>query len=64
LDPQNVGFLDPDPEKYADPRIWIKGATFQPNPNTLLSKHKLNMWIKNTTKVSAKKKLAKKEEKW
>jgi len=28
LDPQDFGFLDPDPEKYADPRI--QGVKYQP----------------------------------
>ena len=27
---QNFGFLDPDPQKYADPRIRIQGAKYQP----------------------------------
>ncbi len=26
LDPQDFGFLDPDPQKYADPWIRIKGV--------------------------------------
>ena len=26
LDPQDFGFLDPDPQKYADPRIRIQGV--------------------------------------
>jgi hypothetical protein len=30
LDPQDFGFLDPDPQKYADPRIRIQGAKYQP----------------------------------
>ena len=28
LDPQDFGFLDPDPQKYADPRI--QGVKYQP----------------------------------
>ena len=45
LDPQHIGFLDLDPEKYEDPRIRIQGAKYQPktgakifyaqNPNLL-----------------------------
>ena len=31
LDPQDFGFLDPDPQKYADPRIRIQGAKNRPN---------------------------------
>jgi len=30
LDPQEFGFLDPDPQKYADPRIRIQGGKHQP----------------------------------
>ena len=32
LDPQDFGFLDqgPDPRKYADPRIRIQWAKYQP----------------------------------
>ena len=30
LDPQDFGFLDPDPQKYADPRIRIHGVKYQP----------------------------------
>ena len=30
LDPQDFGFLDPEPQKYADPRIRIQGAKYQP----------------------------------
>ena len=30
LDPQDFGFLDPDPQKYADPRIRIQGVKYQP----------------------------------
>ena len=55
LDPQHIGFLDPDPgrdpEKYEDPRIRIQGAKYQPktgakifyaqNPN-LLKKERLS----------------------
>ena len=29
-DPKDFGFLDPDPQKYADPRIRIQGVKFQP----------------------------------
>ena len=29
-DPQDFGFLDPDPQKYADPRIRIQGVKYQP----------------------------------
>ena len=36
LDPQDFGFLDPDPDpqKYADPRIWIQGKIYQPKTAT------------------------------
>ena len=30
LDPHDFGFLDPDPQKYADLRIRIQGAKYQP----------------------------------
>ena len=30
MDPQDFGFLDPDPQKYADPRIRIQGVKYQP----------------------------------
>jgi len=30
LDPEDFGFLDPDPQKYADPRIRIQGVKYQP----------------------------------
>ena len=30
LDTQDFGFLDPDPQKYEDPRILIQGAKYQP----------------------------------
>jgi len=30
LDPKDFGFLDPDPQKYADPRIRIQGVKYQP----------------------------------
>ena len=30
LDPQDFGFLDMDPQKYADPRIRIQGVKYQP----------------------------------
>ena len=41
LDPQDFGFLDPDPQKYVDLRIRIQGAKYQPKTavkNFLLSK--------------------------
>ena len=34
LDPQDFGFLDPDPQKYADPRIRIHEAKYQPKTAT------------------------------
>ena len=37
LDPQDFGFLDQDPQKYADPRIQIQGAKYQ--PKTLKTLH-------------------------
>ena len=30
LNPQDFGFLGPDPQKYADPRIRIQGVKYQP----------------------------------
>ena len=30
LDPQDFGFLDPDPQKYADLQIRIQGEKYQP----------------------------------
>ena len=32
--PQDFGFLDPDPQKYADPRIGFQGAKYQPKTAT------------------------------
>jgi len=29
-DPQDFGFLDTEPQKYADPRIRIQGVKYQP----------------------------------
>ena len=29
-DPQDFGFLDPDPQKYADLQIRIQGEKYQP----------------------------------
>ena len=29
MDPQDFDFLDPDPQKYADPRIRIQGVKYQ-----------------------------------
>ena len=29
LDPQHFSFLDPGPQKYVDPQIWIQGAKYQ-----------------------------------
>jgi len=44
LDPQDFGFLDPDPQKYADQWIMIQGAKYQPKTakkkNFFLSKPK------------------------
>ena len=43
LDPEHFGLLDPDPQKYADPRIWIQDANFQlktANKNLMLSNPK------------------------
>ena len=39
MDPQDFGFLDPDPEKYADPRIR-KGEKYQPKIAKNLFTHK------------------------
>jgi len=30
MDMQDFGFLDPDPQKYANPRIRIQGVKYQP----------------------------------
>ena len=30
LDPPDLGFLDPDPQKCADPRIQVQGVKYQP----------------------------------
>jgi len=30
LDPQDFGFLDPNPQRYADPLLRIKGVKYQP----------------------------------
>ena len=53
MDPQHFGFLDPDPQKFPDPQIRIKGAKYQPNPKMLLSKHKSKLFTKKrSTKIS------------
>ena len=45
-DPQDFGFLDLDPQKYADPRIRIQGAKSHTKPAIyfLLSKHKSQLF--------------------
>ena len=42
LNPQHFGFLDPDPQMYADPRIQIQRSKYQQKlqKNLLLSKPK------------------------
>ena len=53
LDPQDFGFLVPDPQKYADPRIRIQGAKYQPKTATtknLLSKPKSELLKKRDYK--------------
>ena len=37
LDSQKFGFLDPDLQKYADPRIQIQEAKYQPNAKKLFA---------------------------
>ena len=53
-DPQDFGFLDPDPQKYADPRIRIQGVKYQPktakNP-FLLPKPKSELLKKRDYKI-------------
>ncbi len=39
LDPQDFNFLDPDPQKYADPQILIQWAKYQ----TKTAKNKTNL---------------------
>ena len=48
LDPHDFGFLDPDPQKYADLRIRIQGTKYQPKTEkkNLLSNPKSNL-LKN-----------------
>jgi len=48
LDSQHFGFLDSDPQKYADPRIRIHEAKHQPNAviKTFFSR-KTEIWIFN-----------------
>ena len=43
LDPQDFGFLDPDPQKYADPRIRIQGAKYQPKTATKKNVYSQNL---------------------
>ena len=54
LDPQDFGLLDPDPDpqKYADPRIRIQGAKYQPKTaqKNLLSKPKSELLKKERLK--------------
>ena len=35
LDPQDFCFVDPDPQKYADPWIRIKGVKYQPKTSKI-----------------------------
>ena len=56
MDPQDFGFLDPDPQKYADPRIRIQGAKYQPktaNKNTLSQTPNLNVGKQRLLKISS-----------
>ena len=46
MDPQDFGFLDPDPQKYADPRIRIQGAKYQPKiATTKIYSQNLNLVV-------------------
>ena len=50
MDPQDFGFLDPDPQKYADPRSRIQVAKYQPKTEEkkiLLSKAKSELLKKS-----------------
>ena len=38
LDPQDSGFLEQAPRKYADPQIWIQVPKYQPKHFTLNTK--------------------------
>ena len=56
LDPQDFGFLDPDPQKCADPRIQVQGVKYQPKTaekTFLLLKPKIALLKKReNTKIS------------
>ena len=55
LDLQDFGFLDPDPQKYADPRIRIQGVKYQPKTakkkSFLLLKPKFELLKKRDYKI-------------
>jgi len=49
MDPQDFGFLDPDPQKYVDPWIQIEGVKYQlkiTKTNFLLSNPKSQLFKK------------------
>jgi len=50
LDSQDLGFLDPDPQKYADPRIRIQGNQPKTEKNFLLLKPKSELLKKRDYK--------------
>ena len=48
--PQDFGLLDPDPQKYADPRIRIQRAKYEPKTVNLFLKAKSELFKKRDYK--------------
>ena len=44
FDPQDFGFLESDPQKYANPRIRIQGAKYQPKTERKKITLKTQIW--------------------
>ena len=56
MDPQDFGFLESDPQKFADPWIRIQGAKYQPKTAkkaVLLLKSKSELLKKEIIKMSS-----------
>ena len=52
MDPQDFGFLDPDSQKYVDPRIRIQGVKYQ-KKSVLLQNPKSELMKKKIIKISS-----------
>ena len=57
LDPQDFGFLDPnpDPQKYGDPRIRTQGVKYQPKTTKKIftPEPHSKLWNKEIVKISS-----------